>query len=864
MTADPTPSGASPAPAPDAGPAPALEAAPALPVVVAVASSAGGLAPLKRLVAAIPATDALAWVVVSHLDPAGGSMLVSLLQRETPLPVVQAQDRMPLQAGRLHVIPPNAALVYESGCLRVVSPADPLGRHHPADRFCGSIARALGSRAVGVVLSGSGSDGVAGLCAIRAAGGFTLAQDPADAQFDPMPAQAIAAGCVDLVALPQDMPARILALLAAGGGPDRSPPHALDGVLRVLREGGNHDFSEYRTSTLQRRIERRVALHGLSGVAEYAERLRGNSQERALLERELLIGVTGFFRDTPVWQALQSRVLPALIAEASPQRPLRAWVAGCSTGEEAYSLAISLHELLHPADAPPPQAAPLVQIFATDLSEDAIVRARRGVFPAAIAREVSPARLQRYFTRAGEGWRIGKSVRESVVFATHDLLADPPFTRLDMISCRNLMIYLTLPLQERLLPLFHYGLRPGGVLLLGSSESVGHGAELFEPIDARLRLFRRRPTPGALAVPGLPLRPQDRAIAPKEPVLSDPDTPSVNLQSLADQVLLHELTPPAVLVSAAGDILYINGRTGRWLEPAAGKANWNLHAMARPGIREPLSAALARALEQDEPLRLTGLVPADDATAAPVDVLVRRLREPAGLEGTLLVVFLTQVAGVAAVTPAPVAATAQARASAEAGQDFSLSHERLRVMRDEMRSSREELQAANEELQSSNEELQSTNEELTSSKEELQAMNEELHAVNAELQSRVDELALARSDMRNLLESLDVATLFLDADLNVRRYTEHGRRIFRLREGDVGRPIAELSGTLNYPELVADLDAVLRDLTPSEKAVPSRDGRWYSVRISPYRDDAAQVRGALVTCLDITAAKLLEARVRGA
>ena len=840
--------------------------------VVAVASSAGGLAPLKRLVAAMAAADPLAWVVIAHLDPAGGSMLVSLLQRETALPVVQAQDRMPLHAARIHVIPPNAALVYESGCLRVVSPADPLGRHHPADRFCGSIARALGSRAVGVVLSGSGSDGVAGLCAIRAAGGFTLAQDPADAQFDPMPSQAIAAGCVDLVALPQDMPARIPALLAAGAGPDRDPPDALDAVLRVLREGGNHDFSEYRTSTLQRRIERRMALHGLAGLADYVERLRGNPQERALLERELLIGVTGFFRDTPVWQALQAQVLPALIAEASPQRPLRVWVAGCSTGEEAYSLAIALHELLQAADAPSREAAPAVQIFATDLSEDAIVRARRGVFPAAIAREVSPVRLQRYFTRAGEGWRIGKSVRESVVFATHDLLADPPFTRLDLISCRNLMIYLTLPLQERLLPLFHYGLRPGGVLLLGSSESVGRGADLFEPIDARLRLFRRRPAPGALAVPGLPLRPHDRAIAPKEPAVPDPDIPSVNLQSLADQVLLHELTPPAVLVSAAGDILYINGRTGRWLEPAAGKANWNLHAMARPGIREPLSAALARIAVQDEPLRLTGLIPADDAGAAPVDVLVRRLHEPAGLEGTLLVVFQAQPASAVPATPAtataqapvPASVPAGADAGADAGQELIFNRERLRLMRDEMRSSREELQAANEELQSSNEELQSTNEELTSSKEELQAMNEELHAVNAELQARVDELALARSDMRNLLDSLDVATLFLDAELNVRRYTEHGRRIFRLREGDIGRPIAELSGTLAYPDLPADLAAVLRELTPREKAVPSRDGRWYSVRISPYRDDAGQVRGALVTCLDITAAKLLEARGRGA
>ncbi|MBU6270562.1 MAG: PAS domain-containing protein [Betaproteobacteria bacterium] len=832
--------------------------------VVAVASSAGGLEPLRRLVAAIPPADPLAWVVFSHLDPAGGSMLVSLLQRATALPVVQAHDRMPLQAGRVHVIPPNAALLYESGCLRVVSPADLLDRHRPADRFCSSIARALGSRAVGVVLSGSGADGVAGLCAIRAAGGFTLAQDPADAQFDPMPSQAIAAGCVDLVALPQDMPARIPALLAAGAGPDRSPPEALDAVLRVLREGGNHDFSEYRTSTLQRRIERRMALHGLPRLADYAERLRGNPKERALLERELLIGVTGFFRDTPVWQALQAQVLPALIAEASPQRPLRAWVAGCSTGEEAYSLAIVLHELLHPVDAPPRAGAPPVQIFATDLSEDAIVRARRGLFPAAITREVSPARLQRHFTRAGDGWRIGKPVRESVVFATHDLLADPPFTRLDLISCRNLMIYLTLPLQERVLPLFHYGLRPGGVLLLGSSESVGRGAELFDPIDARLRLFRRRPTPAALPVPGLPLRPQDRPTASKETAVSDPDTPPVNLQSLADQMLLHELAPPAVLVSAAGDILYINGRTGRWLEPAAGKANWNLHAMARPGIREPLSAALTQAATQDEPVRLSGLTPTGDASALPVDVLVRRLREPAGLEGTLLVVFLAQPAGAALAALAPVAGAAPPSAGADAGQELTLSRERLRLMRDEVRSSREELQAANEELQSSNEELQSTNEELTSSKEELQAMNEELHAVNAELQSRVDELSLARSDMRNLLESLDVATLFLDADLNVRRYTEHGRRIFRLREGDIGRPIAELSGTLSYPELGADLAAVLRELVPREKAVPSRDGRWYSVRISPYRDDAGQARGALVTCLDITAAKLLEARVRGA
>ncbi|MBI5257786.1 MAG: PAS domain-containing protein [Burkholderiales bacterium] len=835
--------------------------------IVGLGASAGGLGPLEQFLAEVPAGSGLAYVVVQHMDPTHKAMLGELLQRATSMPVREIVDGQPIQADHVHVIPPNGEITVSQGLLHLSRPVLPRGQRLPIDVLFCSLAGALGERAIGVVLSGMGSDGTLGLQAIKSQGGLAMAQQPESAQFDAMPRGAIQSGCVDIVALPAEMPARILGIttrttpdappVAAGAGmPDLS---ALDTILALLQHHTRHDLAHYKSNTLVRRIERRMAVHGLHTMADYAAHLQDNVQELDLLFKEMLIGVTSFFRDPEAWLTLQDSVLPALLAAHAEQGgPLRAWVAGCSTGEEAYSLAMAFTEVL---DAHPAHAGRPLQVFATDLSADAIAAARSGQFPAAIARDLSPQRLARFFTERGGSYLIDKRIREMVLFAQHDVILDPPFTRLDLLCCRNLMIYFGAALQQRLVPLFHYSLRPGGALMLGNSETVGRAHHLFRPVHMKSRLYWRVENAAAASALYFPSqrRPATRT-ATQETTLSHPHAPPANLQTLADQVLLQTCSPPAVLVNEAGDILYINGRTGRYLEPAAGKANWNIHAMARPGIHAQLAVALRAALQDKTTVELHDLR-LEDAPGAAVDITVQALLQPRALAGMAMIVFRDVPAG---PRHRRRAASAAGMVDAALNEELIRSREEIRALRQEMFASREELQAANEELQSTNEELQSTNEELTTSKEEAQSMNEELQTINNELQSKLDDLALAQSDMQNLLNSTDIATLFLDNELNVRRFTEQIRRVVHLREGDVGRPLSELATTLIYPALHADVKETLRTLAFTEKEIATTDGHWYSVRIMPYRTLANVIQGAVITFVDITVAKELESRLRKA
>lgn len=872
--------------APSSGPADAGPVA----GIVAIGASAGGLAALQEFLGHAPIVAGLAWVVVQHLDPTRKTVLAQLLQRDTLMPVREAQDLQPVHPDTVYVIPPNATLTLVDGHLHVAVPAEPRGRRHPIDAMFESLARVMGERAVGVVLSGSGDDGTRGLRLIRDAGGLTAVQQPETAQFDAMPGSALRAGVVDLVGpagtlasdivqalqarvrgrpagktadadgvgqrpAPAPAPAPATAGAAANPADDGESRHdarRLVAILRLLQSRGCHDFFLYKRSTLLRRIERRMGIHRIATMQAYAERLAGDDAELQLLAKELLIGVTAFFRDTPVWHALKQDVLPALLKAHGDGWHMRAWVAGCSTGEEAYSLAIVFREVL---EALPAFANCSLQVFATDLSKDAIDRARRGVYPASVSGEVSAQRLARFFTPQEGGWRVAQEVREMVVFAPHDLTVDPPFTRLDLLSCRNLLIYLTAPLQRRLLPLFHYSLRPDGVLLLGSSETIGRFDDLFETSDARLRLYRRRQVARPVPVPDFSFRPVVVAAEPqpKESVLSDEPAPAPSLQVLVDRFLMQQWAPPSVLVNDRGDIVYINGRTGRYLEPAAGKANWNVHVMAREGLRAPLVAAMRQAVEQRTAVEVHE-VPLDSPNGPPaLDLSVRCMDEVPGLKGMLLIVFrdLQQHAAGAGRRRRRTRSAVHQELEAE----LQRAREESQSLREEMRASQEELQAANEELQSTNEELQSTNEELTSSKEEMQAMNDELQAVNAELQAKLDDLAIAQSDMRNLLNSTDIATLFLDKSLHVRRFTERARKVISLRDGDVGRPLSDLTSSLDYPTLEDDVRDMLRTLVVCEKQVRSREGRWYAVRIMPYRTQEDVIEGAVITFVDVSAAK---------
>ena len=834
--------------------------------IVGLGASAGGLEPLEQFLARVPAASGLAYLVVQHMDPTHPTLLAELLQRATPMPVHEAVDLKPIEPDTVYVIAPNAEMTVLGGALRLAKPAEPRGQRLPIDVLFGSLARELGDRAIGVVLSGMGSDGTQGLQAIKSQGGLTLAQQPESAQFDSMPASAIAAGCVDIVIPPAEMPMRIMGIVGtqtSRGSPATEPAGqdgaALETILALLHEHTRRDLALYKSNTLVRRIARRMAVHRLDSMAAYAAFLRTNPQELDLLFKEMLIGVTSFFRDADIWTDLRQQVLPALIQRRAGQAgPMRAWVVGCSTGEEAYSLAIVFIEAL---DALPAAAHCELQIFATDLNADAIAAARGGRFNESLARDIDPRRLARFFSERPGGYQIDKRIRDMVLFAQHDVIMDPPFTRLDIVSCRNLMIYFGSALQQRLIPLFHYSLRAGGVLLLGGSETIGRAQSLFQPISQKSRLYWRNDNGGAGSHLVFPThRRTATRSAHRETTLANNDTPPESLQVLADQLLLQSFSPAAVLVNDGGDIVYINGRTGRYLEPAAGKANWNIHVMARPAIRAQLAVALRTALQEKTSIELRALRLEDDAPDQ-VDITVQAVVQPRSLTGMAMIVFRD-----VPLVPGRRGRRSRSPGNADPGlaDELMRSREEINALRHEMRASQEELQSANEELQSTNEELQSANEELTTSKEEAQSMNEELQTINGELQSKLDDLALAQSDMQNLLNSTDIATLFLDNQLNVRRYTEQIARVIHLREGDIGRPLSELASTLRYPEFHADVKETLRTLAFSEKEIATSDGHWFTVRIMPYRTLADVIQGVVITFVDITVAKELESRLRKA
>ncbi len=808
----------------------------------------------------------MGFVIIQHLDPTHPGIMPELLQRGTGMKVVQVEDRTRVEMNTVHVIPPNKDMSIVRGVLHLMEPAAPRGLRLPIDFFLRSLAEDQRERSIAVILSGMGSDGTLGLRGIKEEGGFVLVQDPGTARFDGMPRSAVEAGLADVVARVEELPGRIMEYLrrtpemvASEAGAEEKSQSGLEQVIALLRSHTGHDFSLYKRNTLHRRIERRMAIHQIGTMAVYIRYLRDNPQELDLLFKELLIGVTSFFRDPGVWEELYAEAIQPLIEGRAPGRVLRVWVPGCSTGEEAYSLAMIFREAIEAARS---RGNYTVQIFATDLDRDAIDRARQGFFPENVAADVTRERLGRYFVKEERGYRVKKEIREMVIFAPQNLVMDPPFTKLDLVSCRNLLIYLTAEVQKKLIPLFHYSLSPGGILLLGSAETIGSGAELFEVVNTKARIFRRMES-GVRMVPvdfpsSFGVVPSISTEGKAEP------RPAASLQSVADQLILTRYAPPSVLVNDRGDILYISGRTGKYLEPAAGKANWNLFVMARGSLRYELSTAFRTALGQRESVVLRGLRLGTEAGIQHLDVTLQRLEEMGPLHGLVMIVF-DDVAAPALVAKAGRGSRTQPRNLRLAELELELQQVRseTRTSQEEMQTSREEFRSANEELQSTNEELQSTNEELTTSKEEMQSLNEELQTVNAELQAKLEELSRASDDMKNLLDSTDIATLFLDEKLNVRRFTAQATNIIRLIPADAGRPVTDLTTALSYPELAADAREVLKKCEVMEKQISASDGRWFMVRIMPYRTVDDRVDGVVITFADITTAKLLEAELRG-
>ena len=841
--------------------------------IVGIGASAGGLTALEQFLSHVPPGCGLAIVVVQHRDPHSEGMLVELLQHHTPMPVQQVVDQMPVEPDHVYVIPPGADMSLLHGVLHLFEPTEARGLRQPIDFFFKSLADDRQHNSIGIILSGMGSDGTLGLRAIRQAGGAAFAQEPASAQFDSMPRSAIEADVVDAVAPADELPAKVMAFVKRirlvgdvqaqiEAEFQRTAAGFLDKILVLLRTHTGHDFSAYKKNTIMRRVERRMGLHQLSRVDDYLRYVRENPKEVELLLGELLIGVTSFFRDPPVWQQVKRDVLPALRANYPDGATLRAWVAGCSTGEEAFSLAMLFRESLDEMDTA--QRYKLL-IFASDLDKDAIARARAGIYPAGIAADVSEARLKRFFVPEASGYRISNDIREMVIFAEHNVIFDPPFTKIDFLSCRNLLIYLETSLQDKLLQLFHYSLNPGGCLLLGSSESVGAASALFSPLPGKSRLYRRLDVPAhplstdmPTAFDALGTRLAGVALRAQGASAVGPD-----LQLLVEQLVLSHYAPAALLVGAKGEMLYVKGKTGKYLEPASGKPNLNLFAMARDGIKRALSETFYQAVREHKTANLKRVRIDSNRPAQYVDIVVQPLSEPMALNGMVLVVFMD--------TPAPRPRKPPAAADAGTGegqrievvlQELQHAREDARSTREEMQTSQEELKSANEELQSTNEELQSTNEELTTSKEEMQSMNEELQTINAELQHKVAEVSRAGNDMRNLLDSTEIAILFLDETLHVRRFTPSTTKIFKLIPGDAGRSITDIVCELNYPGLGPDALEVLRTLVFRETDVPATGGRWFKVRIMPYRTHDNRIDGLVLTFADISASKRLETELR--
>jgi chemotaxis methyl-accepting protein methylase/predicted nucleic acid-binding Zn-ribbon protein len=832
--------------------------------IVGIGASAGGLEALDHFLKHVPAGSGMAFVIVQHLDPTHKGIMPELLQRSTTMEVIQVKDRTQVRPDCVYVIPPNKDMSILHGALHLFKPAAKRGLRLPIDFFLRSLAQDQQEHSIGVILSGMGSDGTLGLRAIKEKAGLALAQEPASAKFDGMPRSVIDAELVDIVAPAEELPGKILVYLQRTplavmpeGAVEEKTRSALEKSLILLRARTGHDFSLYKRNTLYRRIERRMGIHQIDKIATYVRYLQENSQELDLLFKELLIGVTSFFRDPLAWEQLREEILPALLASRAAG-PLRAWVAGCSTGEEAYSLAMAFKEAMEKLK---PRKSFTLQIYATDLDPDAIDKARQGVFLKNISADVSPERLSRFFVQEERGYRVRAEIREMVIFAPHSLILDPPFTKLDILSCRNLLIYLTPEIQKKLFPLFHYSLNPGGILFLGSAETVGDFTDLFATVSGKSRIFRRIESalssepidfPSSFA-PALPAG-QEAQPTPK---------PYVSLQSLAEQLVLQRYAPPAVLVNDKGNILYISGRTGKYLEPAAGKANWNIFAMARQGLRYELTAAFQKALRQEGPVTLRGLKVGTNGGQQFANITVEKLEGTEPLGGLVMIVFTEVAAPVEAKAPGRAGKfPARSQRLAELERELQRTRAELQNTREEMQTSQEELKSTNEELQSTNEEMQSTNEELTTSKEEMQSLNEELQTVNHELQGKVDELSRSNNDMKNLLNSTDIATLFLDKDLKVRRFTTQAAKIIKLIPGDVGRPITDLASDLLYPELPEDAREVLRKLGFTEKPISSRNGRWFTVRIMPYRTLDDRIDGVVITFWDISVAKRLEGKLR--
>ncbi|MCB1954472.1 MAG: PAS domain-containing protein [Rhodocyclaceae bacterium] len=829
--------------------------------VVGIGASAGGLEAFKTFFGAMPPNSGMAFVLVQHLDPTHESMMTDLLAKYTAMRVRQIEDGMPVEPNTVFMIPPNKYLTFKQGKLHLTEPVERRGMRMPIDFLFRSLAEELQEAAICIVLSGTGADGTQGLRMVKGEGGTILAQEPSSAQYDGMPQSAIGTGLVDYVLPPNDMPKALLDYVhhapAWSDAPERKDAEGktdnFQAILALLRARTRHDFRCYKQGTLTRRIHRRMGLRQTDGYQDYLKLLRDDPAEVKALLRDLLIGVTSFFRDQDAWKEVESLVIVKLLERKDENDVLRIWVPGCSSGEEAYSLAMLIAEVQARLGM-----SCSVQIFASDIDEAALEVARNGVYPESITNDVSASRLGRYFESEENRYRVSKHIRDMVVFANQNLVRDPPFSRLDLISCRNLLIYLDANIQKRIINLLHFALKEGGYLFLGPSESVAHREDLFETVSKKWRLYRRIGVVQRQAL-DFPLiaTDEDRRSPFTTGLPREPRAGSVT--ALAHEVLLREYVPASVIVNRRGEAIYYHGPVSRYLEVVAGEPTRYIAEQARPGLDLKVRSALQRAIRENAEVSMGGKVRGDTSGMA-VTIKVRPLEMPASAEGLLLVTF-EDVPSV----PASLPTQSDVQLPEEVRQleyELTATREDLQSTIEELETSNEELKASNEEVMSMNEELQSTNEELETSKEELQSLNEELTTVNNQLQDKVQDLESANNDMANLLNSTSIATLFLDRKFQVRRFTQAATRLFRLIPSDVGRSLEDIALRFANGHLMHQARQVLNDLRPQETTVQAEDGGVFLCRILPYRTIDDRIDGVVLTFVDITELKRMEADLR--
>jgi two-component system CheB/CheR fusion protein len=836
-------------------------------LIVGLGASAGGLQALEEFFAELPAETGLAFVVVTHLAPGRVSLLPELLARFSRMPVVKIEEGTEIEPNHVYVPPAGMTLGLLNGRLHLFEPDADGPKPLPIDFFFRCLAQDYKERAVGIVLSGTGTDGTLGLKEIKAVSGLVLAQDEASARYPGMPHSASTAVELDYVLPPGEMGRKIIEyahgplrrMLDVHIEPDVEASEVLSRIFVLLRNRTGHDFSHYKTTTTGRRLARRMNVHQLSTPKDYLRYVQMNPQELDLLFRELLIGVTSFFRDADAFAALDELGLKTILTGKPDGYLVRCWIAGCSTGEEAYSIAMLIREHMDAADV-----RYGVQVFATDLDPDSVDFARAGLYPQSITTDVSPKRLERFFVEEDGHYRIKKEVREMVVFATQDVVEDPPFTKLDLLVCRNLLIYLNSEVQKRLIPVFHYSLKPGGVLFLGSSETIGGSSALFEPLDKKWKVFKRREVPAGTYVAEVPAYGVENVVREPMTIATSGRRIEPGLAQTVERALMQHLVPPAVIMQQSGEIVHIQGRTGLFLEPASGpQSSANIYNMAREGLQLELTLAVRQAASTLGEVLHRGVRVKTNGDFTRVNLRVKQLMAPEILRGLFLVSFETPDPAEAA----PGGTTVDADTS-EPGRVQELERELMQAKEvhqttiEELETANEELKSANEELQSMNEELQSANEELETSKEEMQSLNEELQTVNAELQGKVEELSRANDDMKNLLNATDIATIFLDNKLNIKRYTEQAKRVIRLIPSDVSRPIGDLVSNLLYTTLTEDAREVLHTLVFKEVEVQSADGSWYLMRILPYRTMENMIDGLVVTFVNVTKVRGFQEQTR--